>query len=279
MPQRMVRFARPQLQSVVKRGNQQTWQIQDEQAAPPSQFIHEVVTLPPAGFACTAMLPAAEVATVSVETVTSLPQPLVAVVESQVSNELRLCGKYWEVRFDDDHGIVEDCRGLRYIAILIRDAGAGKGPIHAKELVARATNQDETPVELESPDYILDDRARRQLAERVQELGLARSRAAALDDFDRMAALDDEYERIVEELGRAQSSKDRRHGAAFNHASERARKAVAKAISDAIGRVAANPKLAHLAQHLSTSIHKGSWLSYAATEAWIIDLATPLPRK
>src|SRR3954447_26525833 len=39
------------------------------------------------------------------------------------ANALLLRGGYWELRFGGHSTIVEDCRGLRYIALLIQQAG------------------------------------------------------------------------------------------------------------------------------------------------------------
>ena len=47
-------------------------------------------------------------------------------------------GEYWEIRYQQHHGVIADCRGLRYLALLVRDTAGGGKPIHAKELTARA---------------------------------------------------------------------------------------------------------------------------------------------
>jgi hypothetical protein len=169
--------------------------------------------------------------------------------------------------------IVEDCRGLRYIALLIQSAGGDRGPIHAKELVAMVTGQEVTATELELREPVLDDVARHQLIDRLREVASERDRATAAEDFDRAAALDDEYERIATELSRVRAPQGgRRSGGTFNHAGERARKAVAKAISEAIARLETHAALIPLAEHLTSSIRKGQWLSYTGTIDWQIEL-------
>jgi translation initiation factor IF-2 len=187
-------------------------------------------------------------------------------------------GGLWEITYGEHTGMVEDCRGLHYIALLLQRGTAKAGPIHAKELVALATGHDADATELELSEPILDTVAQQQLVTRLHEIAAARDRACAAEDFDRAAALDEEHEQITEQLSRARSPKSSKRGSSFNHASERARKAVAKAISEAIGRVHAHG-LASLAEHLSSSIRKGQWLSYDGHADWHIQLSGPLLRK
>ena len=187
-------------------------------------------------------------------------------------------GDHWEISYDGGTGKAEDCRGLRYIAILVREGGGDNGPIHARELVARATGQPDVAIELHAKEYILDGAARTQLVRRVEEIGFERTRAEAASDYDRAAALEEEYERIAEELSRGR----RRGGsqrASFDNGDEKARKAVSKAITEAIARVAANRDLSPLARHLTGAIRKGQWLSYTGSLDWHVDFSGPLPRK
>jgi hypothetical protein len=187
------------------------------------------------------------------------------------SRALSLRGEYWEVTYEGHTVMVEDCRGLRYIALLL-DRDAARGPIHAKELVALATGRQPDATELEADEPLLDPLARQQLLNRLEEVAVERDRECAADDLDRAAALDEEYERIADELSRARSPKRGGRGGGFNHASERARKAVAKAISEAITRIEAQTRMAPLAKHLSSTIRKGQWLSYNGHRDWEIRL-------
>ena len=188
-----------------------------------------------------------------------------------------LRGDYWEVTFKGRNVILQDCRGLRYIALLIRDAGPNKGPIHAKELVALASGYERAAVELEMDDEVLDKAARNQLIERLEQIAAERSLACASDNLDRAAKLDEEYELIADELSAAGGQ--RRRQGVFSHAGEKARKAVSKAISEAITRIASRSELAELATHLTGTLHKGQWLSYSGTFDWKIDFSFPLPPK
>lgn len=191
---------------------------------------------------------------------------------------LSLRGDYWEVTYGEDTVLVEDCRGLRYIALLLQ-RGAASGPIHAKELVALATGHEPAGTELEAHEPLLDGVAQQQLVNRLQEIAADRDRACAVDDLDRAAALDDEYERIAEQLSLARSPKSSRRAAGFNQASERARKAVAKAISEAIERISGHARMASLATHLAAAIRKGQWLSYGGHTDWVIHASDSPPRR
>ena len=241
-------------------------------AAAPAQ--HQELQSRPASPVSTAvqLLPAAAPAA---------PDPVPAAI-AQRANAMQLRGDYWDVHYDGRSALLEDCRGLRYIALVIRDAGPGRRPIHAKELVALATggpSHGSEPLELETRDALLDDKARRQFAARLEAIADERSQASALNDIARLVALDDECDRIAGELSRAGAPRAGRGGSSFNHAGEKARKAVGKAISEAVTRIASHRELAPLAQHLSTAVQKGQWLSFSDSAAWIIEFQAPLPRK
>ncbi len=190
---------------------------------------------------------------------------------------MQLRGEYWDITYEGRSALVEDCRGLRYIAILIRDARPPAGPMHARELVAIATGQGPGTIELETRDYVLDSTARTQLMERLEEIAADRDRAIAVGALDKAAALDAEHERIADELVRAGGGRGRR--AAFSHEGEKARKAAGKAITEAIARLAAAPELTALAQHLYSAVRKGQWLSYNGGDDWQIHFSGPLPQK
>jgi hypothetical protein len=221
-------------------------------------------------------------------TVRSKPEPLPVIAAAPVAaaapavaeaNGLTLRGQFWEITYEGRTAIVEDCRGLRYIALLMQSAGPDSGPVHAKELVAVTTGQ-AVATELERKDEVLDDVARRQLFGRLEEVASERDRACAAEDFERAEALDAEYEHIAAELRRTQApGAGARRRATFSDGGEKARKAVGKAISEAIARLASHPELSPLAQHLTSSIRKGQWLSYNGNGNWRIDLRPPLPAR
>jgi len=194
------------------------------------------------------------------------------------SNALVLHGEYWQVTYGGRTSILEDTRGLRYIALLIR--AAGTGPIYANELVAFATGNHSAAVELENKEPVMDSAAENRLVKRLEEIGFERNSASAQNNFERVAALDEEVDRISEELQGVRAP-HKGHGgrAAFNNSGEKARKAVSKAISEAISKMLVLHELEPLAHHLSTSIQKGQWLSYNGNEHWHIDFHLPVAEK
>lgn len=194
-------------------------------------------------------------------------------VAPPAENALLLRGEYWEVRYNGASALLDDCRGLAYLATLIQQAASGKGPIHAKELATLGTNGATAVVELETADPVLDRVARRQFMERLEEIAAERDRACAAGDLDRAASLDAEHEQIADQLSRTVRS------AAFDHGGEKARKAVGKALSEAIARIAGCPGLAPLGDHFAGAVRKGQWLSYDGSARWDIEFRRPLRAK
>lgn len=206
--------------------------------------------------------------------------PQVAPAAGAEHDAMTLRGDYWEISYQQRTGVIHDCRGLRYIALLVRDTAGGRDPIHAKELTALVTGEPSVAIELDMDDAVLDTKAKKQLMARLAEIASERDRAIAVDDFTRATRLDDEYEQIADELGRAGAKRGAsRRKTAFVNAGEKARKAAAKAIVEAIAKIAAHPNLSPLAEHLTSTVRKGQWLSYSGATDWHIDLGAPLPRK
>ena len=263
-------------------------------AAPPLRGIASLAVTPdptedhplPATLMVEPVVPNRSLATVHVaEMVPALPivtiaTPQVAPVVTAGQDAMTQRGELWEISYQQRRGVIPDCRGLQYLALLVRDTGGGRDPIHAKELSARATGETASTVELDMDDAVLDAKARTQLMERLEELAVERDRAIAVDDLARATRLDDEYEQIADELGRAGAKRGAsRHKTAFVHAGEKARKAVAKAIASAIAKIAEHPELSPLAAHFTSTVRKGQWLSYTGSVDWHVDVTTPLPRK
>jgi hypothetical protein len=194
------------------------------------------------------------------------------------SNGLTLKGNFWEVRYDGRSAIVGDSRGMRYIALLIAQAAREPRPLHACELVALASGEPPGPIALDAKVEVLDATARKQLTKRLEDIAAERDRACAVDDLDTASALDEEFERIVLELRHAEGGGPKGRRGAFTDAGERARKAVGKAIAEAVARIATCKEVAAFAAHLDQAVRKGQWLSYVGGDDWHIDFTPPLPR-
>jgi len=174
--------------------------------------------------------------------------------------------------------MVEDCRGLRYIALLIQQAGADARPLHARELVALATGVDAGAIELDARTELLDETARKQLFARLEDLASERDRAVAAGRIDRAEQLEEEYEQIASGLRRAAGGSGKGRGA-FSDSGEKARKAVGKAISEAVARIATYKEVSALADHFKAAIRKGLWLSYSGGDPWQVEYRPAPPRK
>jgi len=186
-------------------------------------------------------------------------------------NSLRLRGDYWEICYKDRSAIIDDSRGLRYIAHLIQHTAENKGPLHATELVALAKGAGNVLVELPSNDPVIDATAENQITKRVEQIAFERNAACARGDYERVAALDAEVEEITAEFVRLKGHGRKR--AVFSNDGEKARKAVSKAIADTLAKLGSLPEMEPLAKHLAEAIRKGQWLSYNGNLEWKIDLS------
>ena len=186
-------------------------------------------------------------------------------------NSLQMRGSYWEICYENRSAIIDDSRGLRYIALLIRHTGENKGPLHAAELVALARGAGHVLVELPSKDPVIDATAENQITKRLEQIAFERNDACARGDYDRVAVFDAEVEEITAEFERLKGRG--RKKAAFNNDGEKARKAVSKAIADTLAKLGSLPGMEPLAKHLTEAIRKGQWLSYNGNIEWEIDFS------
>lgn len=186
-------------------------------------------------------------------------------------NSLQMRGTYWEICYENRSAIIEDSRGLRYIALLIRNSGENKGPLHATELVALARGAGNVLVELPSKDPVIDATAENQITRRLEQIAFERNDACARDDYDRVAELDAEVDEITAEVERLKGRG--RKKATFNNDGEKARKAVSKTIAETLAKLGSLPDMEPLAKHLTEAIRKGQWLSYNGNIEWKIDFS------
>lgn len=193
-------------------------------------------------------------------------------------------GDYWEACYKNQSAIIDDSRGLRYIALLIRHTAENRGPLHATELVALAKGAGNVLVELPSKEIVIDATAEKQITKRLEQIAFERNDACACNKYDRVAALDAEVDEITAEFERLQSRG--RGKATFNNDAEKARKAVSKAIADTVAKLGALPEMESLAKHFNDAIRKGQWLSYNGNIDWKIEFSAatsknsrPLRRK
>jgi hypothetical protein len=165
---------------------------------------------------------------------------------------LRRFGAGWETTFAGQTVWLQNRKGIAYIAYLLGHPGEKVGATDLR----RAVDGYEEPEAQAQP--AIDDRAKAELRARRRKLELEIEEADSDQDIGRRERAQEELESLdaylMSVLGLG--GKARPVGAGY----ERARKAVSKAIGEAIAKI----KDAHpaLAEHLDSSIHSGNWLSY-----------------
>ncbi|HSK97462.1 MAG TPA: AAA family ATPase [Euzebyales bacterium] len=173
---------------------------------------------------------------------------------------MRRRGPVWQITFAGSAATVPHIKGLADIARLVAAPGA---EIHALDLVG---SPDRSP----RPGPVVDRSALDSYRRRLADLQVEVDDAAHNHDTERRARAVAEHQALVEELGRVTGV--RRQPRQFaNHPAERARKAVAGRIRDAIRKLA--DVLPELADHLDQAVRTGTYCSYRAETTWDVDQA------
>ena len=171
----------------------------------------------------------------------TLPQP----------NEFRRDGDNWLISYAGKQIRLRDVKGLGDIAALLFAQGQ---PVPAATLAGAGA-----PGTAEfGGDLVLDDTARQQYRTRLADLDHEVDDANTRHDLARASALDDERAFLIRELSSAIGLGQR--GRRLGDDRERARKAVAGRIKDALGRI--NAVYPALADHLARSISTGQMCVY-----------------
>lgn len=155
-------------------------------------------------------------------------------------------GAVWRLDYADRTAHLPDSKGLRDLARLV--GGPGE-EVHVSELVAVAEG---------GADAVLDDRAKAAYRRRLADLEEEVADAEAAHDLGRLARAREERAAVIEELERAVGlgGRTRRLG----DPTERARKAVAARLRDALARIEAEHPA--LGGHLRASVRTGTFCSY-----------------
>ncbi|MFG1997563.1 hypothetical protein ACGFNU_00255 [Spirillospora sp. NPDC048911] len=139
-------------------------------------------------------------------------------------------GRHWRITLGGRTVQVEDCVGMRHLAVLLANPGTD---IAAIDLAAGA----ETPLPGDSAQPILDDQAKRQYRQRLDQLQADIDEYELAGDTVRATAATTERDWLVAELAATAGLAGRTRR--FADGAERARIAVGKAIRRALDRVAA----------------------------------------
>jgi hypothetical protein len=177
---------------------------------------------------------------------------------------MALQGEVWTLWYEGQAVRLRDSRGLGFIARLLADPGR---EFHVLDLAGPAPGR----AVVSDQGLAIDPTARAAYRRRVEELRSAIEEAEADGDNERMTRARQELEFIEHELAAAYGlgGTPRR----LADPAERARKAVANRIRDAVSRIQANHPA--LGRHLRTSIRTGTFCSYEPerTVTWEIHSA------
>jgi hypothetical protein len=164
-------------------------------------------------------------------------------------------GEIWTLTFDRNTVYMRDAKGLFYMRELLRCPGQ---QISAVTLTSAAAGDPGRSIALGSAGEILSDPAILKYRERRAELDSEIETAERNCDLGRKETLEEEREQIDVQLRSALGRGGRRRRASDDV--ERVRKAVSKAISEAI--IAIRKQHRPLADHLQRFIDRGRQLSY-----------------
>jgi hypothetical protein len=169
---------------------------------------------------------------------------------------LALEGEFWTVTTAAGRTFrLKDSLGLQYLARLVAEPGR---EIHVLELVRGAGASDEAAVDAGDAGELLDDEARAEYRERLEDLRESIAEAESFGDAVRAARARSELEFLTAELERAvgRGGRVRRAGSA----AERARSAVQRRIKNALARLGeADPELTPF---LAKAVRTGNYCVY-----------------
>jgi tetratricopeptide (TPR) repeat protein len=167
----------------------------------------------------------------------------------------RPTGPVWELEYAGRTAQVRDSRGLHDLAVLLARPGEA---VSALELLGAPDGSRPST----RGEEILDDRARREIRNRLRELDAEVDDAEAIGDGPRAALAREQRQQLAEAVARdlGLAGRSRRIGDPV----ERARKTVSTRIRRAIAGIEqAHPELG---RHLRRSVDTGSWCAYRPAE-------------
>lgn len=171
------------------------------------------------------------------------------------SATFRLHGSVWELAYGDRAVQLPDARGLHDLSHLLARPG------QAVSVLELAHDGDATPAAARGA-AALDDRARREIRDRLQRLDADEADAEAAGDGERAALVREERQALAEAVARDFGLGGRSR--LIGDPVERVRKTVSTRIRRAITTVGkAHPELG---RHLERSIDTGAWCAYRPAE-------------
>ena len=169
------------------------------------------------------------------------------------ANEFRCEDGVWSIAYEGAGARLTGLKGFHDIARLLTQPNE---PLHCLELSGSAVVND-------AAHDVLDQQARRQYRQRIEELQEELEQAEADNDPARAEPARIELDAVIDELARATGLRGQTRK--MGDAAERARSAVTWRIRSAIKKIgAAHPRLG---QHLSNSIRTGNFCVYSPETA------------
>jgi hypothetical protein len=175
---------------------------------------------------------------------------------ASTANSLRRRGPVWELQYDGRGATVPHSKGMLDLAALLTHP---REDVHVLDLVQASVVSSGT-------GSALDRAAVSGYRARLESLSQARVEASG--DPGRLATIDAEHDALVAELGRSSGLAGRTR-ALGSSTSERARKAVAARIRDAVRRV--GEALPELGAHLDRSLVTGVRCRYTGEKTWHVE--------
>jgi tetratricopeptide (TPR) repeat protein len=177
------------------------------------------------------------------------PEALAYAVEPDIAGAVfRREGQFWRIAFEGLAVQLTNQKGFYDLARLLASPGQ---EIHCLELANR-------PGESGHGDPVLDERARREIEERVRFLQRDIDEADRRNDLGRSARAREELDQVVEALSDALGLRGRPRR--LGSGAERARSAVTWRIRSAIKKIATtHPRLG---RHLENSVRTGTFCAY-----------------
>jgi hypothetical protein len=164
---------------------------------------------------------------------------------------MALQGDVWNVQFAGQSALVKRTKGMDMLAQLVARPDE---EIHVLDLSGAGS------VEGEAPAAGLDNQARAEYRQHLQELQVELEESQELGDIGRADALREEMDFITRELSRAFGLGGRERGS--GSAAERARVNVRRRLQDAMERI--GKQLPDAGKYLKNTIKTGSYCKYSA---------------
>lgn len=186
-------------------------------------------------------------------------------------------GEVWEFDFNGQPLTVRDAKGIRYLALLLADPNREFHVLDLSIPPTQTTSTSRTDITArQGPGHagtVIDETARRQYQQRVEELRGRIDEATATGNPEAKARAREELDAIAHQLSSAYGLGGRPRTQA--DPAERARKAVSKCLRTTIARIEGDHPA--LGRHLDASVRTGRYCSYQPPEpvAWSVQPHPP----